>query len=362
MSHSSPLYSGDDTVGVVVPLFNSADTVGETLASIAAQTYPHLDIVVVDDGSTDHGTRIAEGWSARDQRIRLLRQANAGVAAARNAGAAIANGKYLAFCDADDLWAPKKIELQLNALAASAGRSEYVYCWYAIINAENRVTCLDYRPTAEGQVLQRLFRHDFVGNGSSLMVTRALFEKVGGFASWLRDRDAQGCEDYCFHLQAAELTEFSVVKKFLVGYRFAEGSLSSNTARMRRSHQCIASKFKDKYPAEASELTSGLADTGIWLAGRDLRRRKYQAAAKLLREIDPAVKRRGAKYLVGAALKGLFVPSAMVRAVRRFTLPDFSEFRRMRHPRRGWRMRPRKTCPLLGPLARPFFSKHQAVN
>ena len=136
MPVSSPLYSGDATVGVVVPLYNSKTTINETLASIVNQTYRNLDILVVDDGSSDNGPRIVEQWSARDHRVRLIRQTNAGVAAARNIGAAAATGEYLAFCDADDLWAPRKIELQLNALAASAGRSEYVYCWYAMMNAE----------------------------------------------------------------------------------------------------------------------------------------------------------------------------------------------------------------------------------
>src|SRR5437868_1805768 len=103
----------EDTVAVVVPMFNSERTIGATLQSICAQTHAKLDIVVVDDGSTDGSTAVVESWCGRDPRVRLVRQANAGVAAARNAGVAATSAPFLAFSDADDLWAPAKTEYQL---------------------------------------------------------------------------------------------------------------------------------------------------------------------------------------------------------------------------------------------------------
>src|ERR1700750_1680734 len=106
----------EDIVGVVVPMFNAERTIAGTLASICAQTHHPLDIVVVDDGSTDGSAAIVDGWRARDNRVRLIHQPNAGVASARNAGAAATTAQYLAFVDADDLWAPEKIESQLLLL------------------------------------------------------------------------------------------------------------------------------------------------------------------------------------------------------------------------------------------------------
>src|SRR5215510_7071243 len=97
-------------------MFNSERTISATLKSICDQTHRNLDIVVVDDGSTDGSAAAVADWRARDPRVRLVQQANAGVAAARNAGAAATTASFLSFIDADDLWAPTKVEHQLAAL------------------------------------------------------------------------------------------------------------------------------------------------------------------------------------------------------------------------------------------------------
>ena len=102
-------------VGVVVPMRNAERTIAATLDSISRQTHAKLDIVVVDDESTDGSVAIVAQKIRQDRRVRLVRQKNAGVAAARNTGAAATAASYLAFMDADDLWAPTKIEFQLDA-------------------------------------------------------------------------------------------------------------------------------------------------------------------------------------------------------------------------------------------------------
>src|SRR5271169_4456459 len=111
-------------------MFNSERTISATLTSICGQTHRRLDIVVVDDGSTDGSAAVAAAWQARDPRVPLVRQLNAGVAAARNKGAA---------STADDLWAPTKIEHQLRALQADGPSVGLVYCWYASIDGQDNV-------------------------------------------------------------------------------------------------------------------------------------------------------------------------------------------------------------------------------
>ena len=93
-------------VTAIVPAFNAAETIGETLESIARQSYRNLEILIIDDGSTDDTRRLALGFCASEGRARLLQQANGGVAAARNAGLTAATGRFVAPIDADDLWHP----------------------------------------------------------------------------------------------------------------------------------------------------------------------------------------------------------------------------------------------------------------
>jgi hypothetical protein len=104
-------------LSVVVPLYNKRRTVLRTLDSVLAQTYRRLDVVVVDDGSTDGGAELVQAHCS-DRRVRVHRQANAGPAAARNRGLALSQGAYVAFLDADDTWRPEFAQTVVDTFAA----------------------------------------------------------------------------------------------------------------------------------------------------------------------------------------------------------------------------------------------------
>src|SRR5262249_43214803 len=127
------------TVAVVVPMYNAERTIGATLASICRQTHQELDIIIVDDGSSDNSASIGAAYAKQDRRIRILQQSNSGVAAARNKGAAATDAEFLAFVDADDLWAPSKIALQWQALVKGGQSAGLAYCWFALIDEDSRV-------------------------------------------------------------------------------------------------------------------------------------------------------------------------------------------------------------------------------
>ena len=108
--------SATDLVSVVIPTYNRAHSLGAAIDSALAQTHANLDIVVVDDGSSDDtGELVARRYGA-EPRLTYLRQQNAGVSAARNAGLRVARGSYVALLDSDDAWEKWKIELQLRCL------------------------------------------------------------------------------------------------------------------------------------------------------------------------------------------------------------------------------------------------------
>ena len=105
-------------VSVVIPAYNAASTLDETLRSVRSQTHQSLEIIIVNDGSTDETGTIAKRHAAEDKRVRIITQENAGLAAARNKGWGQARSNFIAFLDADDLWAPTKITQQIQALEA----------------------------------------------------------------------------------------------------------------------------------------------------------------------------------------------------------------------------------------------------
>ncbi len=102
-------------VSIVVPAFNAEDSIGRCLGSIMIQTYSNLEVIVVDDGSTDGTSGVAEGLRQSDARLRVIRQGNAGVSAARNVGLAAARGDWVAFVDADDLMEERAVGLLLDS-------------------------------------------------------------------------------------------------------------------------------------------------------------------------------------------------------------------------------------------------------
>src|SRR5262245_4502278 len=157
-----------DLVSVVIPAHNAAATIGETLLSVRSQTHRMLEILVIDDGSTDGTADIARDHAALDSRIRLVRQKNGGVAAARNRGIEEAAADLVAFVDADDLWAPDKIEKQIAVLRKEGPSVALVYTWWAWIDAASCITAR-WCPTEAGDVLERLCLGNFVGNGSSIL-------------------------------------------------------------------------------------------------------------------------------------------------------------------------------------------------
>lgn len=255
------------TVAVIVPMYNSATTIKRTLRSICRQTYENLDIVVIDDGSTDQGPELVSQISTRDRRIRLIRQPNAGVAAARNHGAVKTAAPYLAFVDADDLWAPGKIAAQMEL--ALEGPPTLVYCWFCQIDKLDRIYRPNYEPVKyEGDVRRQLSRENFIGNGSSMLMHRAVFDQCGGFDATLRAKDAQGCEDYMFAMTAAQFFPFRVVPRRLVGYRIMPGNMSSEAERMVRSFELVAERFLDASPEFATEFDEHHRDFLLWHARR----------------------------------------------------------------------------------------------
>lgn len=115
-------------VSVIVPVFNSKNFLAEALDSVLAQTYENLEVVLIDDGSTDGSGEICDRYAAKDKRFRVYHQANQGVSATRNAGLDLATGDFLAFLDSDDAYEPEAIAAMMDAMARE--KVDVVMCKY----------------------------------------------------------------------------------------------------------------------------------------------------------------------------------------------------------------------------------------
>ena len=163
----------------MIPAFNAERTLAETVKSASAPTWPNLEIVIVDDGSTNSTAAIAAALAARDPRIALIRQARGGTAAARNAGIARARGDYIASLDADDLWHPDKTALQMEAMLAPAA-PDFVYCFARRIDTSGRAAAMVEPLTVRGSGLCRHLYTNFVGAGGSSIVAPCLAPALAG--------------------------------------------------------------------------------------------------------------------------------------------------------------------------------------
>ena len=240
-------------VSVIIPAFNAAATLAPTLASALAQSYADLEIVVVDDGSTDATAEIATAFADRDPRVRVIITANGGVAKARNRGIAEARGELLAPLDADDLWHPEKIARQVETLDAAGPRVGLVYNWFRLIDGDGLVTAPTPMPTVEGAVLHRHLVWNFIGNGSAPLLRRSALPEEP-YAPALRQAGNEGCEDYLLQLWIARRFHFACVPAYLTAYRKTAHSMSSNHARMYRSRIQVYGLMMPDIPPSARRI------------------------------------------------------------------------------------------------------------
>lgn len=170
-------------VSVVIPTYNRRDTVLASIESVLAQTYEQLEVLVIDDGSTDGtGASIRDRYGT-DPRVRYVWQENAERCAARNAGIGLARGEFVAFLDSDDLWLPEKLAKQLQVFAADP-RVDLVHADFAPYDAEGNATFSEPRPAEHGKqvgdVFDYLLTSDPIGT-LTVVVRRAALEERGSF-------------------------------------------------------------------------------------------------------------------------------------------------------------------------------------
>ncbi len=211
----------DTLVSVIVPCYNGAPFLEATLRSALAQTYPEVEVVVIDDGSTDSSPEIAQRFP-----VRYIRQRNRGLAEARNAGIRASRGTYIVFLDADDRLKPEGIEVGVRALelrpdcAIAVGDHVFISGDGSFLGHSNKVDPLHSHYEA-------LLKSNFIEMISSVLFRRRVFDELGGF-----DTTLPVSEDYELYLRIARERPICCHPVVVAEYRRHEGNISLNSERM----------------------------------------------------------------------------------------------------------------------------------
>lgn len=224
----APAVRSQDLVTVVMPAFNAEATITQAIESVLAQSYEHIELIVIDDGSCDGTPEILSNYGDSITVIRQQCRHVEGLGATRNRAAASGSGKWIAFIDADDVWHPDKIRLQLAA-AVDTG-ADVVFSNARNIGSDRvreQAYSVDSRP--HGDTFSLLVRDNFIFT-SSVMLTRTAFVAVGGFTT-----RSDVVQDWDLWLRlSANGMKFVGLSEVLIDYRWTSGSVSKSHDSMRR--------------------------------------------------------------------------------------------------------------------------------
>lgn len=239
---------------VVVPVFNGARFLAEALDSVRAQSVPVAEVIVVDDGSTDDTAALVEAMGD----VTLLRQDNAGPAAARNRGLAHARGEYVALLDADDLWTPDRQEILLGHLLDRPGTDLVI--GHQRLLVEPGATLPAWVPEGDPETLGPA---DLPFPTTGFLARRALFDAVGGFAE-----DMLHGEDSDWFMRAHDRgAGVARVDDVVLVRRLHGGNLTHDTDAQRRAFFEVVARRMARRRAAAATVDPG-ADQRVEGAGR----------------------------------------------------------------------------------------------
>jgi glycosyltransferase involved in cell wall biosynthesis len=277
-------------VSVVIPAFNRQAYIRQAVESVLAQTYRNLEVIVVDDGSTDGTREIVQSLRSTDGRVRYIWQENSERAVARNTGIKNARGDYIAFLDSDDLWLPRKLELQLEVLAAHRSMVMAV-SWFEMVDDSGATMQNCETPTVEETA-----RPDFhcllaqanrIGSPCPL-VRREVFDKAGMFTL---DSTLICFEDWEMWTRAACFGSVGLVPKILAQHRIHSGNTEKPVDA--KVYLAVASSLVKRAPPSKAPGIRRAVTHGYWTL---LRKSSVASLMKRLIEITDGWTALGASF------------------------------------------------------------------
>ena len=301
-SRNSRLLSEQDMplISVIMPCYNAAAYLQEAVASVFKQSVKDIELIVIDDGSTDQSLQLLSALQSQHPQLTVLQQSNTGPYPARNRGLEAARGQYIAFLDADDYWADDCLEKLYTELRSSG--ADLSYCgWQNIMEAGDNSP--PYVPPAYEK--EDMFQHFLKGCPwpiHAALVKRTLIEQAGGFST-----RCFSSMDYDFWLRLAAISQRIIrVPEVLAFYRWHDqGQISATKWRQVLDARSVRQEFIATNPSLVAHLS---VDTLSGLINEPLTRQAYDAfwkrdlvsAQKLFRAIlkENCWNRRDLKYII----------------------------------------------------------------
>jgi len=269
-------------VSVVLPTYNRADVLGQSVESVLGQTFEEFELIIVDDASTDSTDTVAKGFS--DDRVRYVRHdQNRGAAAARNTGIREAKADIIAFQDSDDIWDERKLNKQVTTFEDSSKRVGVVYTG-TLRESDNSWTHIPGRSMEphekEGDIQKSLLRFNFVSTQAAA-VHASCFDRVGVF-----DEELPALQDWELWIRMSEHYEFKYIDKPLVTAYLREDSISNDTDALVRARERVVEKHRDRFDAETLArqlfwIGHGAVKTGDTRKGRTYLRQAVETDPRL---------------------------------------------------------------------------------
>jgi glycosyltransferase involved in cell wall biosynthesis len=240
-------------ISVVMPVYNVEAFVGAAIQSVIDQSFANWELLIIDDGGSDGSMAVCRQYA--DPRIRIIAQANRGLAGARNTGIAAARGRYVALLDSDDLWHPTKLMLHMIHLEADGG-VDVSYAGSRMIDAGGRPLKTAMRPQLSGITPADILKRNPVGNGSAAVIRRRSLNRAAfahpdeaGRTCWF-DESFRQSEDIelWLRLSAVHGCRFEGIGGLLTDYRIIAGGLSANIARQYESWERAIAKTEQAAP------------------------------------------------------------------------------------------------------------------
>jgi glycosyltransferase involved in cell wall biosynthesis len=276
-------------ISVIIPVYGVEKYIASTVQSVLDQTYKNFEILIIDDASRDKSIEICQNFT--DPRIKIIHQANRGLAGARNTGIRHAQGEYLAFLDGDDLWLPQKLEKQIERLENSPtiGLS---FCRSAFIDEQGKPLGTYQMPKLKGITTPYLLCRNPVGNGSAPVIRKEVFEAIkfsdnlyGTVEDFYFDEHFRQSEDIECWIRISIQTDWQIegITEALTLYRVNSGGLSANMLKQLDSWEKVIDKTRSYAPEIVTEWeTLARAYQLRYLARRAVRLQDGSMAVELV--------------------------------------------------------------------------------